>query len=326
MKLKIILGALLLIAGFLVVRLGLFFKHSVQTATTANIGNQIAGVNETNWSAVDTDSDGIPDANEAYYRTDPFNSDTDSDGYLDGEEIISGFNPTRKENPTERNKQTGNLTNSLVQHIATGIYTGDLSPKIGESQYEKNLNLLTLGTINEAIDLLNPPLISDASLVIVGKSKQSQEEYLTNTASLLEGPFLNSFMQQGQVLSQAANFMVGFKYTEATEIFKNYYLTFTNAHNQLLTVSVPENWVNFHRHLLAIFQKMALNYRSLTQIANDPLLAITALQNIPNNLLEIDSSLIQELRILIQKENLEIPNSSLFDVLDLLNTNKTRDN
>ena len=80
LKLKLSLGVLLLIAGFLVVRLGLFFKHSVQTATTTNIENKIAGVSETNWSAVDTDNDGIPDTNEAYYRTDPSNPATDRNG------------------------------------------------------------------------------------------------------------------------------------------------------------------------------------------------------------------------------------------------------
>lgn len=320
-KLKITLGILVLIAGFLLVRLGLFFKHSAQTATTSNLSQRVAGTSETNWSAVDSDNDGIPDTNEAYYRTDPSNPDTDGDGFLDGEEIVSGFNPTRKETSDERNKKAGNATTSLAQRMVIGLYTGDLIPnQVGEDKYEKNIDLLALGTIDEMGGLLNPLPASDTTLVIVAKSTESQNNYLAQTASLLEGPFLSSFMQQPYVLNQAANFLVNGKNDEAEEVFRNYFLTYSNAYSQLLALPVPENWVNFHRHLLLIFRKISLNYLSLANMNNDPLLAMTALQDLPNNLLEIDYSLIQELKVLLQTENLEVPNSSLFSILGLLNT------
>ena len=41
----------------------------------------------------DTDSDGLNDASEKYYGTDPNNSDTDGDGYSDGEEVENGYSP-----------------------------------------------------------------------------------------------------------------------------------------------------------------------------------------------------------------------------------------
>lgn len=322
LKLKITLGTLLLIAGFLFVRLGLFFKRSVQTATTANISSRVAGIDTVDPSNIDSDSDGIPDNLEAYYRTDPFNPDTDGDGFLDGEEIISGYNPARKEGANEQNKQNANATTSLAQRMVVGLYTGDLVPsQVGENKYEKNLDLLALGTIDEVDGLLNPPPASDTSLVITDKSKQSQEEYLVKTASLLEGPFLSSFTEQPYVLSKAANFLAKGEYDKSIELFRNYYLTYSSAYSRLLAVPVPENWVDFHRHLLVIFQKLAINYLSMTKIADDPFLALTALQDLPTNLLEIDSSLIQNLKILIQTENLEIPNSPLFSILDLLGTN-----
>ncbi len=42
---------------------------------------------------VDSDGDGISDADEGFYGTDPNNPDSDGDGYTDGEEIESGNNP-----------------------------------------------------------------------------------------------------------------------------------------------------------------------------------------------------------------------------------------
>ena len=43
---------------------------------------------------VDSDNDGIYDADEGFYGSDPNNPDTDGDGYLDGDEIENGYNPT----------------------------------------------------------------------------------------------------------------------------------------------------------------------------------------------------------------------------------------
>ncbi|MDD4902118.1 MAG: trypsin-like peptidase domain-containing protein [Patescibacteria group bacterium] len=46
--------------------------------------------------AVDSDHDGLSDAQEAQLGTDPRNPDTDGDGYLDGSEVVNGYNPLGK--------------------------------------------------------------------------------------------------------------------------------------------------------------------------------------------------------------------------------------
>lgn len=43
---------------------------------------------------LDADEDGLPDALESVYNTDPNNPDTDGDGVFDGDEIALGKNPT----------------------------------------------------------------------------------------------------------------------------------------------------------------------------------------------------------------------------------------
>lgn len=42
---------------------------------------------------IDTDGDGLSDADEDRYGTNPTRPDTDNDGYLDGEEVENGYNP-----------------------------------------------------------------------------------------------------------------------------------------------------------------------------------------------------------------------------------------
>jgi len=41
----------------------------------------------------DSDHDGLPDAVEQVYGTDPASPDTDNDAYLDGDEVMKGYNP-----------------------------------------------------------------------------------------------------------------------------------------------------------------------------------------------------------------------------------------
>ncbi|GEM_PF-2840518 len=46
-----------------------------------------------NSAEVDADADGLSDAQEEFWGTDPANADTDGDGYSDGEEIDNGYDP-----------------------------------------------------------------------------------------------------------------------------------------------------------------------------------------------------------------------------------------
>lgn len=41
----------------------------------------------------DTDADGLSDGDELRYKTNPLNSDTDGDGFGDGSEVVNGYNP-----------------------------------------------------------------------------------------------------------------------------------------------------------------------------------------------------------------------------------------
>ena len=91
-KLKITLGVLLTIAGFLVIRVGSSFYRSAKTA--ALISQIITTpAPEENPLTKDSDGDGLSDRDEIIYATDPFNKDTDGDGYIDGEEMASGYDP-----------------------------------------------------------------------------------------------------------------------------------------------------------------------------------------------------------------------------------------
>ena len=52
-----------------------------------------SGNSDTSMFDYDFDRDGLPDALEMFYGTDPANPDTDNDTFLDGEEVERGYNP-----------------------------------------------------------------------------------------------------------------------------------------------------------------------------------------------------------------------------------------
>ena len=52
-------------------------------------------VNRIGTKIVDTDNDGLSDANELLLGTDPTNPDSDGDGYIDGDEIRTGYDPLK---------------------------------------------------------------------------------------------------------------------------------------------------------------------------------------------------------------------------------------
>jgi hypothetical protein len=47
----------------------------------------------------DTDNDGLIDGADGgkFFKTDPLNPDSDGDGYKDGEEVLKGYDPTKKD-------------------------------------------------------------------------------------------------------------------------------------------------------------------------------------------------------------------------------------
>lgn len=318
-KLKIILGLLLLVAGFLVVRIGLYFKNSGSAVNSPSVMGIAQPGDNPNPLLDDSDGDGIADVEETYYRTDPFDSDSDDDGYLDGEEIISGFDPIG-DDKERLAKENANVTENFTQRMIAGIYAGDLNPRNGKGEaYDNGVDQLALAVIDETSSTLQPNL-NRSQLITSDDSKESQEEYLRRITSLIDGPFLNTFLSQIDTLRSAANMMLANKFGESSKIFGDLSMTYIGAYTQLQTVPVPPKWLSFHKNMLTTFQKIANDYKAMQTIEQDPLMALAGISDFASNISGIEFSLVQELRTLVQQENLELPESNLFDVLNLLKT------
>ncbi len=84
---------------------------------------------QTSSTAKDSDGDGLTNAEERIYGTDPYNPDTDGDGYSDGIEVRSGYDPLKKA-PGDKivSAQTDSTSSSadssaLVDKLSTNLQT-----------------------------------------------------------------------------------------------------------------------------------------------------------------------------------------------------------
>ncbi len=94
-------------------------------------------------TTLDSDNDGLSDAEENLYGTDPKNPDTDGDGYSDGVEIESGYDPLK---PAPDDKiATTNPDQATIERVATTTtsLTDTLTQDLQEFVASKGENSVT---------------------------------------------------------------------------------------------------------------------------------------------------------------------------------------
>jgi hypothetical protein len=156
MKIKKIQLSLIVLFALVIASFSFFATAQEQATTTKNI-------------FLDNDQDGLSDAEETTYGTDPQKADSDGDGYSDGAEVQSGYDPTKpspgdKIIPTIANATTEtpvdsaqeNLTINVTQKIATMLSSSDPANKD-----------VTLEQVNSLVDdSLNTQVSSDEMPVV----------------------------------------------------------------------------------------------------------------------------------------------------------------
>lgn len=274
-KLKIVLGLLVLLAGFLLARIGLTIKKSAETAS--RIRGESTETAKENLFLKDSDSDGIPDYSEAYYRTDPFKSDTDDDGFLDGEEIASGCSPTVSgTDGCTVGRGSNRLPKNITEHFGNLMFGGILSNDLKKDNPTSSNHLGML--VDEALKTKRLLLTVDntnLTIVPVG-APLSDQDYLNELESILK-KYLFIEKNSGNLDS------VDFENFD----FLPYIQDLEQLGEKLSKVSPPKDWVNTHEKLLVFALKLRTYLSGLSE-DQDPLKSLVALSNTESILNEYD--------------------------------------
>ena len=278
LKLKIVLGCLVLVAGFLVLRVGNFLFGNLDTASSSRSSTaSILKNTAIKTTSVDSDADGLPDASESRYNADLYKADTDGDGYLDGEEAVSGYDPTKKEND-KISGASANLTDNFANRLVAGIFAGDLNPRNGKNEaYTQGLKMLSLATMDDAQQTLFQNIeVSD--LLIVPDTEEHIKDYQKFLLQAMGGTsFTLPFYAQNARLLKVQEYFAQKTPEKALMILSTYERFFSGQKARFATVSVPESFEGVHRAFLEYFSAAETSYRAAGNFKTDPLLAQIAL-------------------------------------------------
>lgn len=279
----------LLIGGYLVltskVSLGDIINTSLQkTDSQQNIDNN------------DDDHDGLTNKEESFYKTDPRNKDTDGDGFADGEEILAKRDPLKsgpndKLNDINANDPVSqinqNMTNAIGLKLFTGIQTNQIYSDDSSAQIFDFLNPSLNAEIKNyfqfpEISINDLKLISDNSQEAIGEYNKSIAQIIKNNFTAEQ--FSQSIIDEISIATETNNFSK----------FKEYEIAFKNSFEEVKRIPTPSNLIQNHKNLLKILWLLQISSSSIEQANQDPMKAMTGIQNIESAVMSLLSQLSQK--------------------------------
>lgn len=82
---------------------------------------------------IDSDSDGLPDALELKFKTDPLNPDSDGDGYKDGQEVYWGYDPLSSSTKKLTQKIIIDLKTQKLKYLVSDIVLKEFPVSSGKA-------------------------------------------------------------------------------------------------------------------------------------------------------------------------------------------------
>lgn len=263
----------------------------------------------------DPDHDGITNIQEMIWNTDPFNQDTDGDGFLDGEEVSSGHDPLKK-GPDDLLPVT-NITEKTSLLMASGLSAGALTPDADLETYNNALSDITDSVIADSNKALDPSNIPVGSLISSSDSKESQQKYVDIIGEIIFNDLWGQLINEPRVVAMKfADFNSDDPKNVAStqEYFSEKTVYYQKVAAKLNVVAVPPSWLDVHRQITTGLRSLIVNHRALSQIGEDPVKGIAAI----NNLMMLYQDVQPTLITIVQKINqnkLTPPNNQLWAII-----------
>ena len=248
----------------------------------------------------DSDCDGLINAEEKLYSTDPNNADTDGDGYSDGVEVKSGYDPTKaapgdkidtgKNASTDQTgaivTDTSTLTDNYLQDLDSFISSRD-SQSISTTDISTFTDEQLAKNVGDPITLDSLPNIDRSQINILKQSYSSlsdtdkKQKEATDAARYLQQMAYLLVNNSPTQISSAAD------YTAFRDTFFSHLSDFSGSSedleyfsdlgnrlevflNQAMDIQVPETMVDLHIKFLRI-GKGILTLRDYSLDSDDPM-------------------------------------------------------
>jgi hypothetical protein len=298
MKLRNFNLSFLVLVGLMFLSFAFFVVAQEQNSTTNNV-------------FLDSDQDGLTDAEEKTYGTDPRKADTDSDGYSDGAEVRSGYNPTKpapgdKVVASENNapkqsvlgqNDTKNSNENLTQKLAQKIT--EISTKTNEQDQSVSIDEIQ-SIVNDAlssnIDEEEIPQIDKAGIKIkkqnysklsaekaTQKKKDDFIDYITSVYYILSSnspsPLTSSSDISGTITS-LTNQIISAISSRNSSALTDLQKSGEKIEEQLKEIEVPEDLIDLHIKALSYAKYAQQLKKNIDPNSDDPIKDIANLSKI----------------------------------------------
>lgn len=312
LKLKLILGVLVLCAAFLGYHMVAFFHQGTSPVANSQslLASALTATIDQSDQLLDSDHDGIPDLRETEYHTDWRMPDTDGDEYLDGEEVVSGYDPAKASD--DQLNTTKNVTQLFLHRLMAGVAAGDLNPKSGDpATRTAGLQMIALATLTDAQSVITKDA-DVANLNVIPDTLENITDYGNFVKDHLTGEtFQFPFYAQSARLAVALDQIKNDNPDRAVKTFTMYERFFANQGAIWRSAPVPKTFVNFHTMFLNYLTSMEGHYRAAANVKSDPMLATIALTAIPTLNDKIMNDVADELMKIMSNIKTYLPGLSL---------------
>lgn len=273
------MGFLVVLAGFLLYRVGTVMKINMGSANIFSASGLSSTLKE-DFDSTDSDKDGLTDAEEVFFQTDPFNPDTDGDGFKDGEEIASGCSPVVPR-PGDcvgvTSAEPTNLTSMVSNYLAGGLYTGDLKNPGSNPNFDQNIDKIKTQVFldfeerfADKISILDLKIIDD-------NSDGSVENYLSGVSAILDKSLLRPPQDQINEIKTALN-LYTISPNQNNVIFSDLSSLFTRVTKDLINLNVPSDWKDLHLRLANSTDRFATIYKFISDPVSDPIANVLSVE------------------------------------------------
>jgi hypothetical protein len=135
---------------------------------------------------VDSDGDGLTDAQEILIGTDPFNPDTDGDGFSDGVEVASGSDPLDPNCTPLNCRRSGEVDSVAFSVVNTAVPIS--APNEADSISFSILNIAVPVSAPHEADSVSFSILNTAALASAPHEADSVSFSILNTAALVSSP------------------------------------------------------------------------------------------------------------------------------------------